>query len=186
MRDITPGPGAEWFAVMVRPNFEQSVSELLKLKGYDRFLPLAPKRRQWSDRWKIVNFPLFPRYVFCRFRFDQRVPILNTPGVLKIVNFGDRPSPISAQEIETLRFITAAGAGIKECSYVPNGRHVRISRGPLAGVQGIFIEVKANCRVVVSIHLLQRSAYVEIDRDSIELLPEPSSVDGLQDIAQSA
>src|SRR5579871_2337861 len=81
----------QWFAVMVKPRFEKCVSGFLRSKGYEEFNPVTSHRQKWSDRWKIVEFPLFPRYLFCRFDFHNRVHILNTPGVLRIVGFGPTP-----------------------------------------------------------------------------------------------
>jgi len=160
---------------MVKPNFENTVAELFEYKGYENFLPLVPEVREWSDRRKVVNCPLFPRYVFCRFQFDRRVPILNTPGVVKIVSFGNQPSCVPKEEIDTLRSVMASQVHPVRCDYIPSGQRVRVNSGPLAGTEGIFIEAKSGCRIVISIHLLQRSAYVEIDRQRIVMLPDPPS-----------
>src|ERR1700733_2797908 len=105
----------QWFAVMVKPRFEKSVAVTLQSKGYENFTPVTVRRQEWSDRWKTVEFPLFPRYTFCRFRYDQRVPILSTPGVLRIVGFGAKPCPIADEEIESLRIAVASGLPMWNC-----------------------------------------------------------------------
>jgi transcriptional antiterminator RfaH len=161
------GVQSDWFAVLVKPRFEFSVSELLRRKGYEEFVPAVKQRREWSDRLKTVECPLFPRYVFCRFRFDQRVPILNTPGVVRIVSFGSTPCSIPDYEIENLRTIQRASIDPEVCEYIPSGQKVRVEDGPLVGLEGVFVEAKSGCRVVISVHLLQRSAYVEIDRNCL-------------------
>jgi transcriptional antiterminator NusG len=163
----------QWFAVIVKPRFEHAVSQLLAQKGYEQFLPLVPKLREWSDRKKIVHFPLFPRYVFCRFRFDQRAKILSTPGVSRIVSFGSQPCPIPDEEIESLRRAASAPTPLIPCKYLPTGQRVRIRSGPLEGAVGVFVQSKAGSRIIISVHLLQRSAYVEIDSNRVEPIAAP-------------
>jgi transcription antitermination factor NusG len=138
----------------------------LRSKGYEDFTPVTVRRQEWSDRWKTVEFPLFPRYTFCRFSHDRRVPILSTPGVIRIVGFGSKPCPIPDEEIESLRIAVMSGLPLWNCDYMVFGQKVKVLRGPLAGVEGLYIQSKANARVVLSVQLLQRSVYVEVDREA--------------------
>lgn len=166
-----------WFAIMVKPRFEKSVSSLLRTKGYEEFMPITVRRQKWSDRWKTIDFPLFPRYVFCRFGFNDRVPVLNTPGVLRIVGFGPTPCHIADDEINALRTAVQSGVPLWNCDYLVSGQKVKVLNGPLAGVEGLFVESRGNARIVLSVHLLQRSVYAEVDlrsampADAERLLP---------------
>ena len=54
--------------------------------------------------------------------------------------------------------------------FLESGRRVRIDRGPLAGLEGVVVEVKKQFRIVVSVTLLQRSVSTEIDRDWISTI----------------
>jgi hypothetical protein len=53
-------------------------------------LPLYRSSRQWSDRVKSLDLPLFAGYVFCRFTVDGRTQVLDTPGVGRIVDSAAR------------------------------------------------------------------------------------------------
>jgi transcription antitermination factor NusG len=141
---------------------------LFRAKGYEELLPCEVEQHQWSDRRKTLEVPLFPRYVFCRFRFAERVPVLNTPGVVRIVGFGRAPTPIPEEEIMALQKLVSSGVPATRCPYLGVGDKIRIRRGALAGLEGTFVEVKGSCRVVVSVHLLQRSVYTVIDWDNVE------------------
>jgi transcription antitermination factor NusG len=167
-------PAQEWFALMVKPRFEKSTSTLLRQKGYEEFLPLTAEARSWSDRVKTVQLPLFPRYVFCCFNSHQQGPILNTPGVQRIVGFGMGPTPIPDHEINSLRKLMESGSSPAVCDYIADGEWVLVREGPLAGMEGLLVKAKGSCRVVVSIHLLQRSVYVEVDRTAIVASRIPS------------
>src|ERR1017187_9568185 len=62
--------GLQWFLLVVRSKQEFKVAERLQAKGYEVFLAMHTVRRQWSDRLKTYNAPLFPGHLFCRFSLD--------------------------------------------------------------------------------------------------------------------
>jgi len=88
-----------WFALQVRSRFENIVTAHLSGMGYESFLPLYMCRRRWSDRFKEIECPLFPGYVFCRLNPLNRLPILMIPGVSLIVGMGKTPISIDEAEI---------------------------------------------------------------------------------------
>ena len=55
----------------------------LRTRGYDPFLPYYSVKRQWSDRTKSIDLPLFPGYLFCQIDLNSRFPVLTTPGVMQ-------------------------------------------------------------------------------------------------------
>ena len=156
-----------WFALTVRPRHEKTVAQSLRHRGLEDFLPLYSARRRWSDRSKAVEFPLFPGYVFCRFDYERRFPVLVTPGVTSIVGFANVPTPVSEDEIVAVRTILASGFPAQPWPIVRVGQSIRIEHGSLAGLQGTLVREKGSLRVVVSLELLQRAVAVEIDRDMI-------------------
>lgn len=156
-----------WFALTSKPRHEKVAAENLRCKGLESFVPLYRSQRQWTDRVQSVDMPLFPGYVFCRFAYASRLPVLNTPGVTSVVSFSDTPAPVADDEISRLRAIQASGLPSQPWPYVRLGQKARIERGALAGLEGVLIREKDSLRVVVSVELLQRAVAVEIDRDII-------------------
>jgi transcription antitermination factor NusG len=158
-------PTAElpWFALQVRSRRESLVADYLGGKGYELFLPLHADRRHWADRVKDVEAPLFPGYLFCQFDPQNRLPILKTPWVIRVVGFNHTPAPVEVTEINAIRTLVASGLPSQQCSYLGIGDTVRIDSGPLRGLKGVLSNFKGNRRLVVSITLLQRSVAVEID-----------------------
>jgi transcription antitermination factor NusG len=133
----------------------------------ESFLPLYRSRRRWSDRTRVMDLPLFPGYVFCRFHPESLLPVITTPGVVRVISAGVRPCPIADEEIAAIQSIISSGNEAEPWPYLQAGRKVRILDGPLFGIEGILIEVKNRRRLVVSVQLLQRSVAVEVDRDCI-------------------
>jgi len=161
------GANSQWFAVRTASGREKAAASQLEYKGYEGFLPLYRSKRQWSDRTKELELPLFPGYLFCRFDFNDRLPILITPGVQLIVGLGKMPTPVSDAEIEALRRVVASGAAAEPHDYLTAGQRVRVREGSLAGIEGILLQVKNSWRIVLSVELLQRSVSVELDRAAI-------------------
>jgi transcription antitermination factor NusG len=152
-----------WFALQVRARQEASVGEQLKGQGYERFLPFYKLRKRWSDRIKEMEAPLFPGYLFCRFNPHDRLPILKTPGVIQIVGFNSIPAAVDESEILSIQRLVASGVQHQPCPFLVVGDRVRISAGPLLGLEGLLTDIKGSHRLVLSVSLLQRSVAVEID-----------------------
>ncbi|MFL6446642.1 MAG: UpxY family transcription antiterminator [Bryobacteraceae bacterium] len=156
-----------WYALRVRPRWEKLVTTAISGKDYEVFLPVYRKTREWSDRSKVLDCPLFPGYVFWRGNLSRQPRLVSTPGVIGILNFGGIPAVISEGEIDGLRVAISSGALVEPWQYVREGERVRVYKGSLSGLEGILIRTKRDCRVVLSVESLYRSVAVEVDRDSI-------------------
>ena len=161
-----------WFGVRVRSHFEQIASAAMRARGIEEFVPIVRVRRRWSDRIKELDVPLFPGYVFCRFDMERRTPVMSCPGVVNVISFDGRPAPIPDEEIQSVRALIDSSLGVQPHPFLASGEKVRIDYGPLAGVEGMVVEMKKRFRLVVSVNLLQRSISVEIDRAWVSPVPE--------------
>jgi len=160
-----------WFAIRVAPRWEFYSNSELSLRGLDTYLPLRRSKRQWSDRTKIIEQPLFPGYLFGRFCPEDRVRVLQAPGVKQIVGIGNIPATISDSEIENLKALVSSGSLLAPWPYLYAGQRIRIDRGPLAGIEGFIVRAEqGEPRIVVSVNLLQRSVAAEISRECISLV----------------
>ena len=172
-----PGGGIiyPWYAVRVRSNREAVVSLHLRERGLEEFTPSYRVERQWSDRVKLIDHPLFPGYVFCRLNVNDRMPVLTVPGVVSLVGIGKQPVSIPEAEVERVRTMIRSGVPVMPWPFLKEGDPVLIERGPLAGLEGVLQKLKGKTRIVVSINLLQRSVSAEIDSAWIRPLQKPSS-----------
>jgi transcription antitermination factor NusG len=166
---------ASWFAVQVKTTHEKRVASLFDYKAYEWFLPLYACRRRWSDRIKQLELPLFPGYIFCRISACERVPILKTPSVLRIVGIGYEPTPIDDQEIAGIQRVVKSGFGISPHPFLRTGQRVRIESGSLYGLEGLIADVRKRDRLILSVNLLQRSIAVEIDSASVTPIQSPAN-----------
>ncbi len=114
-----------------RYRYESFVAAHLDGRGYEWFLPLHKVRRRWSDRFKEIEQPLFPGYVFCRFNPANRFPILTTPGVFLIVGIGKTPVSIHETEISAIQATVKSGFPSQPWPFLQIGQRVKIEHGPL-------------------------------------------------------
>lgn len=166
-------PGLEprtehWYAAYTCSRYEKCVAKQLEERRVECFLPLYRSWRRWKDRRKQIDLALFPGYVFVRMAWQERLRVLELPGVVRLVNFNGHPAPLPEQDIEALRNALEQRIYAEPHPYLRIGRRVRIVHGPLAGTQGILVRKKDKFRVVISLEVLMRSVAVEVDAADVQ------------------
>ena len=163
----SPAVHAPWFAAWTRSHCEQLVHDQLIGKGFHAFLPTI---KTWSRRGTVrhlIPLAMFPGYVFLRHFMDKNsyVEVLKTRGIVRILGERwDRLAPVSETEMDAIERIARAEVPALPHPYLREGQRVRITDGPLAGVEGILVHSKPNKGLlIVSVDLLQRSVAVEMD-----------------------
>jgi transcription antitermination factor NusG len=159
-----------WFAVQTRPRHEKKVSAELQEKGVSAFLPLISSKRQWSDRSRVVEMPLFPQYVFVRIAqtLHTRVSVLRTNGVSNFVGTRGIGVAIPDEQIERVQTVVTRGIPATPHAFLNVGKRIRIRGGALDGLQGILTAVNGDQTLVVSVELIQRSIAIRIAGFSVE------------------
>lgn len=159
---------ATWHAVYTRHQHEKTVAQGLAGKQFEVFLPQYPANRRWKDRIARISLPLFPGYVFLRGDLERRLDILTTPGVHCLLSWGGQPAAIPDAEIEAVRRAVQTRLQLEPWPFLRCGDRVRVTSGPLVGIEGIVIRQKSSCRLVLSVELLEKSIAVELDGTSLE------------------
>jgi transcription antitermination factor NusG len=154
----------EWNAIVVRPRSEKSVAQALSLRGVEQYLPVYRGRYRSAGRFKDVDLPLFPQYVFCKMQTCSRAQVLSTPGVFRLLAFGNQLATVDASEMENIRRAVRPGIELQPWPFLAVGDLVEIAEGPLRGLVGRLIRTKGECRLILGISLLQRSMSVTMDR----------------------
>jgi len=158
-------PDAErWFAVHTHARHEKVVAHAIREQGIASFLPLVKQVRRWSDRRKVVEFPLFGCYVFAKLvpKNDQRMRVLRTSGVLGFVGTHGMGIPIPDDQIEAVRILVEQQLPVCSHPFLNIGQRVRIRSGALAGIEGILVSRTGEQSLVISIDAIQRSLKVHV------------------------
>lgn len=164
----TQVPSSPWYVLYTCPRHEKSVATQIERRNFSCFLPVYRSVRRWKDRRKELELALFPGYVFVRMSLENKLRVLEVPGVVRLVSFNGQPASISAGEIETLQNRLSGALEVEPHPYLRKGRRVRVRSGAMQGLEGIIVRRKDRCRVVFSIDLIQRSVAVEVDEADLE------------------
>lgn len=160
-------PGGRWYACYTRARHEKRAFLGMLERGIEGFLPLLPRVSQWKDRRKLVEWPLFPSYVFSRLGPTELYSVLTVPGVAGLVKHNDRPAVIPDGELENVRrFAQALAGGDVQAEHRPffaEGEWVEVTDGPLQGVRGVVVERRTRTRVLVGLRAIGQGMEVDVN-----------------------
>jgi transcriptional antiterminator RfaH len=162
-----------WYLIHTKPRKEMVAEQNLQRQGYEVYLPLIQQPHRRRGHWVEIIEPMFPRYLFVRLRigYDSIRPIRYTTGVHNLVRFTEEPSVVSEQIVESLKRTADFDTGLhyyKGPLFKP-GDAVIVERGPLAGLQAIFLAETGQERVIILLNMLGRENHVTIERDVLRL-----------------
>jgi len=158
---------ARWYAVYTCANHEKRVADQFASRTVEHFLPQYESVRRWKDRKVRLHLPLFPGYVFVHLALQERLRVLQIPGVVRLVGFNGSPAPMLEEDVNRIRQFLGQGWRVEPHPYLQVGRRVRVVRGPLTGMEGIVARRKNRSRLVLSFDLIQRSMAVEMDEGDL-------------------
>ncbi len=159
-----------WFALYTRSRSEKKTCQNLMDSGFEAFLPLSTRMKQWSDRKKKVQEPLIPSYVFVRLAERELNNVLPIQGVVAVLKHLGKPAIVKDHEIENLQIITDAQQEIKTISdfKFKNGDPIEVVFGPFTGLKAVYIRYQGEYRVLVNIQSMNTSFSVNIPLDYIQ------------------
>ncbi|MDG2081978.1 MAG: UpxY family transcription antiterminator [Bacteroidales bacterium] len=157
-----------WYAIYVKSRAEKKVALELEYNNIDYYLPLIKRLKQWSDRRKWVEGPLFNSYIFVHINKDEYYKTLNTLGVVKYITFDGTAVSIPEQQIMAIKLYLEDKDpdNINESDWTP-GRKVEIISGSLSGLQGELIEINGKSKVKVEIEAVNESLVIQIPRNKL-------------------
>lgn len=159
-----------WYAVQTRSRHEKMVARQLEGQGFATFLPITTELRQWSDRRKLVEIPLFPGYTFVRMAYqpEQKLRVLSTEGIVGFVGVHGQGVPIPDKQIEHIQTLLDAKVPFEAYPFLKVGQRVKIRSGSLNGTEGILVGQEADRRLVISVEIIQRSISIQLQGYEVE------------------
>jgi len=159
-----------WYVVYVRSRHEKKVHQLFEGQGIESSLPLIKTTRQWSDRKKKVEIPLFRGYVFVRIDISKnKLNILKIDGVVKFIGIRDKPSRIPDEQIHWILMMTESPE-IQNEKKIPVGHKVRVTSGPFKGIEGVVMRSGNRSRLVVFVESIIHGVSVEVNPNYLDVI----------------
>jgi len=161
----------KWYAAYTKPRYEKKAKHYLDQQGIENWLPMQRLRKQWSDRVKWVEEPVFKSYIFVHISESQYFDTLNTYGIVRFITFERKAVQIPEDQMDFLRRIFDTGYEIESSDLdLKTGDRVEIRTGPMAGRQGILVEKAGDKKVRVDLEILQQSIFITVPVENLLLV----------------
>jgi len=157
-------PHRQWNVIYTHPRAEKRVYARLLEVEVETYMPLYTTIRQWSDRKKKVELPLFNSYIFVRINKKERLKVLQVEGVSRFIYYLKKPAIVRDKEITAIKRFLNKTEGLK--IKVEKGEYVEISSGPMEGVYGKVIRIGKG-KLVLQIEELNMSLVAEVDKAQV-------------------
>ena len=158
-----------WFVCHTKPRCEKKFSELLRRERFEHYLPLIESVRHYDKQKKVFTKPLFPGYVFARLEPEKKTRIYQQDLLVRSLIVENEALFLS--QIETVKSVCASGFDAALHPLIRKGTRVRVTGGPLNGLEG-FVDDPVNPRgIVVSVDVLQQGLLVRIPLEGLQPLP---------------
>jgi transcriptional antiterminator NusG len=160
----------KWYVMYTASRSEKKVSDRLKERGVEVYLPIIEELRQWSDRKKKVQKALFNGYVFVKTRRDQLWECLQVPGAVKFVHFSGDHATVREEVLDMIKRIVETGVAIEtDGSDIEPGEKVKVIGGPLQHMIGEVIERGNKDYFMIRIPGIYQNILISLPRKFLEV-----------------
>lgn len=161
--DVVFKKEARWYAAYTKSRNEKKVYDRLLSSGIETYLPLQQRLKQWSDRKKMVEEPIFRSYIFVRITQKDYFNVLNTAGVVRFITFEGKAVPIPDNQIDQIKQLLEQNVELEMVEEkLEPGSIVEVRFGTLMGLIGELIEHQGKKKVVVRIEHISHSLLVTL------------------------
>ncbi|MBL6449328.1 UpxY family transcription antiterminator [Fulvivirga sp. 29W222] len=142
---------SKWYVAYVRTRFENKVYERLRAKGIISYLPKKIELRQWHDRKKKIETPVFPSYLFISLNgAEDLIKLYNVPGFIRLITTDGEPDTLSAEQVELIKKLARRDFAVSHKSFII-GEAVTVTSGLLKGVKGVLVGDRGDGKLAVKI-----------------------------------
>ena len=132
-----------WYVVYTKPKWERKVAEQLEKIGIECYCPLITVVRQWSDRKKKIEVPLFNSYVFVQLAESDRNLVFQSAGAVRYLFWLGKPATVRNSEIEAIQqWLSTPDLYELTLDEWKKGDKIVLESGPFATQSATIKEVK--------------------------------------------
>jgi hypothetical protein len=158
-----------WLVCHTKPRCEKKFAALMKAEKFEHYLALVQSVRHYRQQTKRFTKPLFPGYVFACVPAEQKSRIYQQDLLARAISVTDVPRFL--HQLEDVKAIVASGFELSLMPLLTKGRHVKVSGGPLYGLEGYVDDPQNPHGVVISVDVLQQGLLVRVPIEHLAVLP---------------
>jgi len=160
-----------WYALYTKPRNEKKAYESLSESRIEAYLPLIKTLKQWSDRKKWVEEPLFRSYIFVHIDKSEYFKVLNIYGIVRYITFEGKAVPIPENQIQAIKqYVGNDFESLDDIKDFNVGDKVEVIKGSLMGLQGRLISIKNKQKVKIEIEAISQSVYLSVPKSFLEII----------------
>jgi transcription antitermination factor NusG len=169
---MTTNNNEKWYVAYTMPRSEKKVGDALTKIGVTSFFPVHFVLRQWSDRIKKIELPMFPNYVFIHVNPKLRYRVLDVKDVIRYVSFDGQPAIVPDSVVDSLKKLSASNVEVSTEKFDKVGTPVMVCEGPFAGVKGLLVKKNGRSQLVIEVHSLGSAVLLEISASAVVCLDD--------------
>lgn len=161
----------KWYVMYTASRSEKKVADRLAERGWEVYLPIVEELRQWSDRKKKVQRPLFNGYVFVKTHRNQLWECLQVPGAVKFVHFSGQHATIREEDLDIIKRVVTTGVAVEtDGSTIEPGEKVKVMGGPLQDLMGEVVEKGNKDYFLIRIPGIYQNMLITIERKFLQVV----------------
>lgn len=164
----------KWLVFYTKARSEKKAFSYLQKFGFEAYLPLHMVLRQWSDRRKKVEVPLFNSYIFVKEHESRIANVLKVPGIVWNVRHNDKPAVLREEELETIKRFINTGYFIE--THTPDnleiGDTVEVMDGPLRGATGYLSGEYNDEKFTLVMETINQALTISIDKKLLKKMDD--------------
>ena len=139
-----------WYVLYTKPKWEKKVAEKLNQIGIECYCPLVTQIKQWSDRKKKVEVPLFNSYVFVQIADTERSSVFQVAGVIRYLFWLGKPAIVKDEEINIIKTnLESPNISDVSVSTLQVGDKIKLESGAFSNQNAIVQEISNNYYILV-------------------------------------
>ncbi len=158
-----------WLVCHTRPRCEKKFAALMAAERFEHYLALVQSVRRYRQQTKRFTKPLFPGYVFARMPAEKKARIYQQDLLARAIPVLDEPTFL--RQLADVKAIVASGFELSLLPLLTKGRRVKVTGGPLHGLEGYVDDAKNPAGIVISVDVLQQGLHVRVPAENLEALP---------------
>jgi transcription antitermination factor NusG len=161
--------GPRWFACHTKPRCEKKFSALLGMEKFTHYLPLVPSVRRYHDQTKRFTKPLFPSYVFAEIPPETKSRVYQQDLLVRAIWIENQTGFL--RQLDDVRTVVASGLELSLHPLLKKGTRVKVTGGPLYGIEGIVDDPANPKGVIIAVDVLQQGLLVRMQMEYLQILP---------------
>jgi len=160
-----PVNGTLWWVAHTKSRREKALADFLAQHNIGYYLPMVKVRQPNLRRERFSLLPLFSGYLFFKGSRDDRYAAYTSNHIARVLEVGDQEK--LRTELFQIARVLEAREHLSPCDFFSEGQRVRITYGPLKGIEGIIERKNGSCRLVLTVSAIAQSYAVNIDAEMV-------------------